>query len=90
MESQKTETVSAENSDAASLAAEVLDRSIISMERLHEIVNGGNLTALSTEGVVDSAQIGDGCPSGSYTCWILQYQSGYRCSLYTLNQEAAL
>lgn len=70
---------------AVSDRREISDRSIISIERLHEIVNGGGLAALSTDGVVDGAGIGEGCPPGSYTCWILQYQSGYRCSLYTLN-----
>lgn len=85
MARQRTEKVLSENENALSAKAEIIDHSIISMERLHEIINGGHLAELSTDGVVDGTEIGAECPSGSYTCWILQYQSGYRCSLYTLN-----
>lgn len=58
---------------------------IISMERLHEIVNAGGLSGLCTGGVFAGAQIQDGQPGGEYTLWKLEYIGGHREQWYTLN-----
>lgn len=58
---------------------------IISMERLHEIVNSGVLCGLCTGGVFGGAQIGAERPEGEYTLWKLEYADGQKKQLYTLN-----
>lgn len=58
---------------------------IISMERLHEIVNSGVLCHLCTCGVFDGARIRAGQPDGEYTLWNLEYIDGQHKHLYTLN-----
>lgn len=58
---------------------------IISMERLHEIVNGGGLSGLCTGGVFAGTQIQGAQPEGEYTLWKLEYIGGYREQWYTLN-----
>jgi hypothetical protein len=56
---------------------------VISMERLHEIVDSGVLCGLCTEGVYGGAQIG--AAAGEYTRWSLKYTDGQQEHLYTLN-----
>lgn len=58
---------------------------IISMERLHQIVNAGGLSGLCTGGVVAGTQIPGGQPEGEYTLWKLEYIGGQREQWYTLN-----
>lgn len=58
---------------------------IISMERLHEIVNSGCLSGLCTGGVFCGAQIGTGRQEEEYTLWKLRYADGQQEHLYTLN-----
>lgn len=58
---------------------------VVSMERLHEIVNSGALCGLCTGGVFGGAQIGAEQPEGEYTLWKLEYTDGRRRLLYTLN-----
>lgn len=58
---------------------------IISMERLHEIVNAGGLSELCTGGVICGTEIRDGRPDGEYTIWKLEYIGGRREQWYTLN-----
>ena len=58
---------------------------IISMERLHEIVNAGGLSGLCTGGVVCGTDIRDGEPDGEYTLWKLEYIGGHREQWYTRN-----
>jgi len=58
---------------------------IISMERLHEIVNAGGLSGLCTGGVVCGADIRGGEPDGEYTLWKLEYIGGHREQWYTRN-----
>ena len=58
---------------------------IISMERLHEIVNAGGLSGLCTGGVICGTEIRGGQPDGEYTLWKLEYLSGRREQWYTLN-----
>lgn len=65
--------------------AESVVNGIISMERLHEIVNAGGLCGLCTGGVIAGAQIRGGQPEGEYTLWKLEYIGGHREQWYTLN-----
>lgn len=59
--------------------------SIISMEKLHEIVNSGVLCGLCTGGVFFGKQIGAERPDEEYTLWKLEYADGQKEHLYTLN-----
>lgn len=65
--------------------AEQERKQIISMKRLHEIVNSGVLCGLCTGGVFGGAEIGSSEPEGEYTLWNLEYINGRREHLYTLN-----
>ena len=58
---------------------------VISMERLHEIVNEGSLCGLCTGGVYAGTQVRGGQPEGEYTLWKLEYIGGRREQWYTLN-----
>lgn len=58
---------------------------VITMERLHQIVNEGGLCGLCTGGVFAGTQVGGGRPDGEYTLWKLEYTSGRREQWYTLN-----
>ena len=60
---------------------------IISMERLHQIVNQGGLSGLCTGGVFAGSQVRDGRPEGEYTLWKLEYAGGRREQWYTLNEK---
>lgn len=61
------------------------DTRIISMERLHEIVNSGALCGLCTGGVFGGAEIRSGRTEDEYTLWKLEYTNGQSERLYTLN-----
>lgn len=58
---------------------------IISMERLHQIVNAGGLCGLRTGGVFAGTQVRGGQPGEEYTLWKLEYISGQREQWFTLN-----
>lgn len=58
---------------------------IVSMERLHQIVNSGMLCGLCTGGVFGGAEIEGSQTEGEYTLWKLEYRNGQREHLYTLN-----
>jgi len=58
---------------------------VITMERLHQIVNSGGLCGLCTGGVFAGTQVGGGQPEKEYTLWKLEYVSGHREQWYTLN-----
>ncbi|MCI8564707.1 MAG: hypothetical protein HFI39_00050 [Lachnospiraceae bacterium] len=60
-------------------------KQIVSMEKLHEIVNSGVLCGLCTGGVYGGAEMGFGRTEGEYTLWKLEYSNGQRENLYTLN-----
>ena len=59
--------------------------SVVSMERLHKIVNSGRLCGLRTGGVFDGGQVGEDVPEGEYTLWILTYLDGRTEQVYTLD-----
>ena len=59
--------------------------SVVSMERLHKIVNSGRLSGLRTGGVFDGGQVGEDVPEGEYTLWILTYLDGRTEQVYTLD-----
>ena len=65
-------------------AADLMAKGIISMEKLHEIVNSGVLCGLCTGGVFAGTQIG-AQPEKEYTLWKLEYDGGRREDWYTLN-----
>ena len=58
---------------------------VVSMERLHKIVNSGRLCGLRTGGVFDGGQVGKDVPEGEYTLWILTYLDGRIEQVYTLD-----
>ena len=59
--------------------------SVVSMERLHKIVNSGRLSGLRTGGVFDGGEVGEDVPEGEYTLWILTYLDGRTEQVYTLD-----
>ena len=58
---------------------------IVSMERLHQIVNSGVLCGLCTGGVFGGTELDSNQSEGEYTLWKLEYINGQREQLYTLN-----
>lgn len=84
MEKENTATMQSK-SVPSKAAGEEADHMIVSMERLHEIVNAGGLSGLCTGGVFSGTQIASGVPEGEYTLWKLEYVGGRRQQLYTLN-----